>query len=83
MIYLKLIEKGHNINGLSVEEFKKLFDKKKTFIMAFTSHLQQDLSIEQNIEDFGSNIARFSLIQCSSDMRANYYDLLNYQIERE
>jgi hypothetical protein len=83
MIYFKLIEKGHNINGLSVEEFKKLFDKKKTFIMAFTSHLQQDLSIEQNIEDFGSNIARFSLIQCSSDMRANYYDLLNYQIERE
>ncbi|MBC8883142.1 hypothetical protein H9X57_06255 [Flavobacterium piscinae] len=68
---------------MSLEEFKMLFNKKITYVLAFTSHLTKDLLVEENIDKFDSNIARFSLIQCSSDMRANYYDLLTYQIRRQ
>lgn len=83
VIYNKLIKKKSRIINMSLEDFKDLFDKKITFVLAFTSHLTKDLLVEDNIDKFTSNIARFSLIQCSSDMRANYYDLLTYQIRRE
>ncbi|MFD2566881.1 DUF6119 family protein [Pseudotenacibaculum haliotis] len=82
-IYKRLIEKKHNIDSLSLEGFKSLFDKKISFVFAFTSHLNSDLIVEENIEKYTSNIARYSLIQCSSEMRAYYYDLLNYQIPRK
>jgi len=51
--------------------------------MAFTSHLKTDYLVQKNISKFSSNIARFELIQCSSEMRAYYYDMLTYQIRRE
>ena len=41
------------------------------------------LIVEDNIEKYTSNIARYSLIHCSSEMRAYYYDLLNFQIPRK
>jgi len=81
-IYNKVVEKGRSVNGLSEEQFVNLFKKRISFIMAFTSHLNDDLLVEESIDRFDSNIARFSLIQCSSDMRSNYYDLLFYQIRR-
>ncbi len=81
-IHKKLSDKNYNIDGLDLDGFKKLFDKKITYILAFTSHLKDDLKVEDNIDKFDSNIARFQLIQCSGEMRANYYDLLTYQIMR-
>ncbi len=81
-IYRQLINKGYNINNLTLDEFKSLFNKRKKYVIAFTSHLKKDLEVKSNIDKFSSNIARFSLIQCSSEMRANYYDLLTYQIPR-
>lgn len=81
-IYNKLIQKGINVNNLSLDEFKSLFDKPIKYILAFTSHLKGDLKVEDNIDTFTSNIARFSLVQCSGEMRANYYDLLTHQIKR-
>ncbi len=81
-IYNRLVEKKHNIDDLSLEEFKSLFNKKISYIFAFSSHLTSDLIVEDNIEKYTSNIARYSLIQCSSEMRAYYYDLLNFQIIR-
>ncbi|WP_299768073.1 DUF6119 family protein [uncultured Dokdonia sp.] len=82
-IYKRLVEKKYDINKLSLDEFKALFDKKISFIFAFASHLSTDLVVEKHIEKYTSNIARYSLIQCSSEMRAYYYDLLNYQIPRK
>lgn len=82
-IYNSLIEKKHNIDNLTLDEFKSLFEKRITFVLAFSSHLNSDLIVENNIEKYTSNIARYSLIQCSSEMRAYYYDLLNYQILRK
>jgi uncharacterized protein (TIGR04141 family) len=81
-LYDKLVNKKRNINGLSQDDFKKLFDKRISYIMAFTSQLSEDLSIIENIDKFSSNIARYSLIHCSKEMRTEYYDLLNYQIPR-
>ncbi|KAA0988706.1 DUF6119 family protein [Dyadobacter aurulentus] len=81
-IYNKLIEKDRSVNRLSEEQFLDLFKKRISFIMAFASHLNDDLLVEESIDKFDSNIARFSLIQCSSDMRSNYYDLLFCQIRR-
>ncbi|SEA33742.1 sporadically distributed protein, TIGR04141 family [Flavobacterium gillisiae] len=82
-LYNSLVKKQHNIDGLSLEEFKNLFNRKITFVLAFTSQLKVDLKVESHIDKFESNIARFSLIQCSSEMRANYYDMLTFQINRE
>lgn len=82
-IYNQLIEKNYNIDNLTLDEFKNLFNKRISYILAFTSHLKNDLVVANNIDKFNSNIARYSLIQCSGEMRAYYYDLLNYQIPRE
>lgn len=82
-IYNKLEMKGRYLNNLSKEEFKDLFNKKVSYILAFSSHLKEDWKVEENIDTFDSNIAKFSLIQCSGEMRANYYDLLVSQIRRE
>lgn len=82
-IYNQLVQKNYNIDNLSLDEFKNLFNKRISYILAFTSHLKNDLVVADNIEKFNSNIARYSLIQCSGEMRAYYYDLLNYQIPRK
>lgn len=82
-VYDNITSKQRNVNNLTVDEFKNLFEKRISYIFAFTSHLKEDLIVEENIEKFDSNIARFSLVQCSSEMRANYYDMFNYQIKRK
>jgi hypothetical protein len=82
-IYESLINKGKNIDNLSLSEFKDLFNKKITYVLAFTSHLKEDLSVLDNVDKFKSNIARYSLIQCSGEMRAYYYDMQTFQIRRK
>ena len=82
-IYNNLIDKGNDIDNLSLSEFKDLFNKKITYVLAFTSHLKDDLKVVDNIDKFNSNIARYSLIQCSGEMRAYYYDLQTFQIMRK
>lgn len=81
-IYGQLICKNHDIDNLTLDDFKNLFSKRITYIMAFTSHLADDCNVSKNIEKFNSNIARYSLIQCFGEMKAYYYDMLNYQIHR-
>jgi hypothetical protein len=81
-IYNRLILGNLDVDNLSLEDFILLFNRKITYVLAFTSHLSQDLKVESNIESFNSNIARYSLIQCSGEMRAYYYDMLTFQIMR-
>ncbi|WP_312822112.1 TIGR04141 family sporadically distributed protein [Epilithonimonas sp.] len=82
-IYKQLVEKGRNFNSLSLDEFIKLFDtRKKTFVLAFTSQLASDAIVEHNLNLYNSNIAKFSLIECSSEMRIKYYDMEILQISR-
>lgn len=81
--YEKLNNAGQNKAQLSLSEFKALFKKDITYILAVGSTLTQDLLIEEHIEKYDSNIARFSLIQCTNEMYASYYPLVVHQIRRD
>lgn len=80
--YAKLVNSERNINSLSVSDFKLLFKKNIIYVLAVNSLLKEDLLIEDHMVSYNSNIARFSLIQCSNEMYASYYPLLIYQIPR-
>ena len=78
-----MVQKGRNYNHLILADFIKLFeDRKKTFVLAFTSQLASDAIVEENLDLYASNIAKFSLIECSSEMRIKYYDMEIIQILR-
>ncbi|WP_332452956.1 DUF6119 family protein [Chryseobacterium aquaticum] len=80
-VYNAILNKDRSVNNLSQEEFLDLFTQKKiVYTLAFKSEQQADLLVEENIDSYNSNIAKFSLVQCSSEMRINYYDLEIFQI---
>lgn len=83
-IYLKktftsLLNKNDRSPSLKYDEFLKLFEKKINYIMAF-SNTNSDSLIEDNVKNVKSSIAKFSIIQSSSEMRSNYYELFFAQI---
>jgi len=80
--YERLVSSGRNYDNLNLEKFKKLFKKQISYVMAISSTLNEDLVIEDHMHKYDSNIARFSMIQCSNEMYASYYPLLTYQIPR-
>jgi uncharacterized protein (TIGR04141 family) len=82
--YDKLKEKKRGTNGFTKDEFyQKFLDSKPIFVFATSSHLIADLKIEDNINRYDSNIARFSVTNCSSEIQTNYYEFRTTQIERE
>ena len=81
-IYAQLHTKGLVPNGLSILNFIELFKQKIVYVLAFTSQLPVDLEVRTNIDSYSSNIARFSLVQCASEMRSDYYELVTCQIRR-
>lgn len=83
IIHAKAKAKNRNVNNLSLEEFVLLFDKSITYVLAYSSHLTVDYEVAKNVERFKSNIARYSLVNCSGEMRANFYDLETKQIMRK
>ena len=75
--------KNHKSKDMTPMKVIKLFeDRKKTFVLAFTSQLASDAIVEENLDLYASNIAKFSLIECSSEMRIKYYDMEIIQILR-
>jgi uncharacterized protein (TIGR04141 family) len=82
-LYDGLLAKGRDTSGLSKDEFFNLFLlKKPVYVLATASQLAQDLIIEDNMDKYDSNIARFSLTTCSAEMQTNYYELKTCQIAR-
>lgn len=82
-IYDALGAKGRSVNGLTRDGFYDLFvTRKPIYVFATASQLIQDLPIEHNIAKYDSNIARFSLVTCSAEMRTTYYELRTFQIKR-
>ncbi|QEM12596.1 DUF6119 family protein [Mucilaginibacter rubeus] len=81
-LYQRLLDKGFYLNDLDLTGFKALFKKTINYVLAVNSTLSEDLLIEENMNRYDSNIARFSLIQCSNEMNTSYYPLLTYQIPR-
>ena len=78
----KSIQKKNNTKKISQAEFIKLFSKKINYVMAFTSDNKTEIVIENNMSKIKSSIAKFSIIQSSSEMRGEYYDLFFTQIKR-
>lgn len=80
--FQSIIKKQNNDLDITEENFLNLFSKKINYVMAFSSKHVRELIIENNIERIKSSIAKFSVIQASSEMRADYYDLFFCQIKR-
>jgi len=78
--FKSLVRKKQNNQINSFDDFIKLFDKNIKYIMAFSNDNSNEL-IESIIPKVKSSIAKFSIIQSSSEMRANYYELQFTQIE--
>lgn len=81
-INFKSIQKKNNTKNITQSEFIKLFEKKINYVMAFTSDNKNEIIIENNVGKVKSSIAKFSIIQSSSEMRGEYYDLYFKQIFR-
>jgi hypothetical protein len=71
-------KQGNSIN--SVDEFLKLFQKNIKYVMAFSNNNSNN-AVEDEISKIKSSIAKFSVIQTSSEMRSNYFELLFTQIQ--
>ncbi|WP_354335904.1 hypothetical protein [Pedobacter sp. CG_S7] len=80
-VYQQVSGLGRNTQGLGKTGFVDLFSKNIIYVLAMSSQLKNDLKIEEHIEKYTSNIARFSLITCSTDVRG-FYEMLTYQIPR-
>ncbi|WP_305952306.1 DUF6119 family protein [Emticicia oligotrophica] len=74
-------DKSQNLSKYTFQEFKDLFiNKQITYVFAFTSQFDKDYLVEENIERYTSNIAKYSLIKCTKDMITNNFDLNICQI---
>jgi len=82
-IYTSAKNKSHNLSKYSFHEFKKLFNRKIIYVFAFTSQFDTDELVEENIDKYRSNIARYSLIKCTKDLLTNNFDLNICQIRHE
>ena len=58
-------------------------NKDIVYVFAFSSQLHHDNLVEDNIDDYRSNIARYSLVKCSKDMAALSYKLNIHQIRQK
>jgi len=82
-IYEQLELKERAKSFSSFESFKKLFEKKISYVFAFTSGRKTDELVDESIEKYKSNIAKYSLIQCNYDMRQAGYDIRFHQIRKK
>lgn len=83
-IYTSVVNnKSHNLSKYSFDEFKKMFSRKIIYVFAFTSQFDTDELVEDNIDKYRSNIARYSLIKCSKDMLTNNFELNICQIRHK
>ena len=78
----KIYERAKDRTNLSDKEFKELFKRKIIYVFAFTSGLYGDELVEEHINKYRSNIARYSLIQCNKDMQSFNFELNIHQIRK-
>jgi uncharacterized protein (TIGR04141 family) len=82
-VYASVCNKGRATNNLSSIEFANLFyNKTLVYVFATASQFTDDPLISDEIEKYTSNIARFSLTTCSSEIRTRYGDFKTCQIRR-
>lgn len=82
-IYERAKDKSSVVKKYTIEQFRELFNRNKTYVFAFASQLQTDNLVEESIDEYESNIARYSLVQCSKDMQIDFgYSMNIHQIRR-
>jgi uncharacterized protein (TIGR04141 family) len=74
--------KDHVNEELNYEDFQNIFSKKIVFVMAFVSNWVDGRPIIENMNQVGSNIAKFSLIQSIREMNTEKNTLLIHEIRR-
>ena len=84
----KVFERGkeYNENRLkpyNKELFRSWFKKKIVFVFAFRSKLFHDDLVEESVDKYKSNIARYSIVQCTREMITYNYELRIRQIRKE
>lgn len=79
-IYSSYVKRDDREINLTETEFVSLFSRRITYVFAFASNDLSDTLVENNIKKYRSNIARYSLVQCSKDMQTFMYDLKISQI---
>lgn len=79
-VYDRFNNSENNTEGLDYESFSSKFDKKIEYVMAYR-HGRRVISVADNIETFGSNIAKFSLIMCMKEMQSYSYPLKVIEID--
>jgi uncharacterized protein (TIGR04141 family) len=83
-VYNSILSKGRSVNSLSESEFADMFfESRITYVFATASQFEDDASISENLSRYTSNIAKFSLTTCSSEVRTLYGDFKTCQIARE
>lgn len=83
-IYTRIINKGRTTHNLSNTDFANLFyNKTLVYVFATASQFADDPLISERIEKYTSNIARFSLTTCASEIRTRYGDFKTCQIRRK
>lgn len=72
-LHKKLIDDART--AISLDDFIGLFRERNiNYVMGFTGHLKNGLNPKDDIQAYSSNIAKMSLIQCSAEMRSDYFD---------
>jgi hypothetical protein len=77
-------EKSSNYDKLfDRSKFLSLFDKNISFVLAFCNESKRFLSVKDNVSEFRSNIAKFSLIQHVKEMNSGNYPVKVLEIGKE
>lgn len=84
----KVFERGkkYNDNRLKPYDkqlFRSWFKKKIVFVFAFRSKLSHDDLVEESIDKYTSNIARYSIVQCTREMLTYNYEIKIQQIRKK
>lgn len=84
----KIYERGIKCNQIASKNYNKdlfrsWFKKKIVFVFAFSSKLYHDDLVEESIDKYTSNIARYSVVQCTREMIAYNYELRIRQVRKE
>src|SRR5699024_11056259 len=82
--YESLIKSRRSVNNCTKEQFVNLFfENKIIYVFATASQFPDNPPLDTHLSRYQSNIAKFSLTTCSSEVRTGYSDLLVFQIDRE
>ncbi|MFC5271699.1 DUF6119 family protein [Adhaeribacter terreus] len=79
-VFERLLKSGNLKQSISKDEFLKKFEKEIIYVIAFC-HKKNNKKVSENIEDFKSNIAKFSIIQSMREMQSNSYPLKTIEIK--